>query len=226
MRVVVGKPYRRTPVFSDQMSYIVFSPYWHVPPSIAVNDVLPAVRKDPGYLTQKGFEVLRGAGAADEPLDPGTIDWAELDGSHLLYHFRQRPGPQNALGGVKFMFPNSFNVYLHDTPSRELFRRPDRTFSSGCIRLEKPLELAEYLLRGAPGWDGEAIRAAARAGTERTVRLPERIPIHLEYWTAWADRAGRAHFRKDVYGRDDLLDAALRERAPTPARSTRAAGTQ
>ncbi|MCG6923538.1 MAG: L,D-transpeptidase family protein [Acidobacteria bacterium] len=217
MRVVVGKPYRRTPVFSAEMSYLVFSPYWHVPPSIAANDIVPAVRKDPQYLAQKGIQVFLGSGGETDALDPASIDWAELSGQNLPYRFRQLPGPQNALGGVKFMFPNPYSVYLHDTPSRELFQRPDRTFSSGCIRLQRPLELAEYLLRGAPDWDAESIRAAARAGHERTVRLAERIPVHLQYWTAWADRSGGAHFRRDVYGRDRLLDAALRETAPTPA---------
>ncbi len=226
MRVVVGKPYRRTPVFSAEMGYLVFSPYWHVPSSIAANDVVPAVRKDPGYLTQKGIQVFRGSGAETEALDPASIDWAEMSGPSLPYRFRQSPGPQNALGRVKFMFTNPYNVYLHDTPSRELFLRPDRTFSSGCIRLERPLELAEYLLRGAPGWDAEAIQAAGRAGAERTVRLPERMPVHLQYWTAWADRTAQAHFRKDVYGRDRMLDAALRGTAPTPARGAVRGRTQ
>jgi murein L,D-transpeptidase YcbB/YkuD len=223
MRVVVGKPYRRTPVFSAEMSYLVFSPYWHVPPTIAASDILPAVQKDRGYLAQKGIQVFLGWGAEAEAVDPASIDWTGLSARTLPYRFRQSPGPQSALGGVKFMFPNPYNVYLHDTPSRELFRRPDRTFSSGCIRLERPLELAAYLLQGDPAWESETIGAAARSGQERTVRLPERIPVHLQYWTAWADRAGLVHFRKDVYGRDHLLDAALDETASTPARGEREA---
>jgi murein L,D-transpeptidase YcbB/YkuD len=226
MRVVVRKPYRRTPVFSAEMSCLVFSSYWHVPPNIAANDIVPAVRKDPDYLEENGIQVFGQSTTDGEALDPASIDWTEVGEGSLPYRFRQSPGPQDALGGVKFMLPNPYNVYLHDTPSRELFQRADRSFSSGCIRLERPLDLAEYLLRGSPGWDAEAIRAAARAGTERTVRLPERMPVHLQYWTAWADRTAQAHFRKEVYGRDLLLDAALREAAPTPRQGAREARTR
>lgn len=215
MRVVVGKTYRRTPVFSSSMTHLVFSPYWHVPPSLAVQDVLPAAQKDLEYLAKKRIKVFRGWGADTVEMDPSAIDWSRLSRSDFPFRFRQEPGPQNALGGVKFMFPNTFNVYLHDTPSRELFLRADRSFSSGCIRIEKPLRLAEYVLGGASGWDAERILAASLKGVEQTVRLPESIPVHLLYWTCWVDARGTVHFRNDVYGRDRLLDDALQEKPPT-----------
>ncbi len=215
MRVVVGKTYRKTPVFSSSMTHLVFSPYWHVPPSLAVQDVLPAVQKDIGYLAEKNIKVFSGWGADTVEIDPSTIHWSELGRTGFPFRFRQEPGPKNALGGVKFMFPNAFNVYLHDTPSRELFRRADRSFSSGCIRIEKPLRLAEYVLSGASGWDAESVLAASQKGVERSVRLPESIPVHLLYWTCWVDAKGTVHFRNDVYGRDQLLDDALQEQPPT-----------
>jgi murein L,D-transpeptidase YcbB/YkuD len=215
MRVVVGRPYRRTPVFSAPMTYLVFSPYWHVPPSLALQDVVPAVLKDPDYLTKKNIKVFRGWGAETREIDPATIDWSSVNTRNFLFRFRQEPGVNNSLGAVKFMFPNPFNVYLHDTPSRELFQKAERTFSSGCIRIAKPLELAAYLLRGAPGWSAEGIEAAAQKGVEQTVRLPEPIPVHLLYWTSWIDPDGSLQFRNDVYGRDRLLDEALREKPPT-----------
>lgn len=146
MRVVTGRPYRQTPVFSDQISYLVFSPYWHVPHSLATQDKLPVFQKNPDLVAQQGFEVFRGWGAGAQPIDPSTIDWQRLSAANFPYRLRQRPGPQNALGQVKFMFPNRHSVYLHDTPTRGLFRRSERGFSSGCIRVERPAELAAYLL--------------------------------------------------------------------------------
>jgi murein L,D-transpeptidase YcbB/YkuD len=214
MRAIVGRDYRRTPVFSDRMSYLVLNPYWHVPPKIAVDDILPKVRKDPGYLVENGFRVFRGWGADAEEIDPAGVDWATMTGRDFVYRLRQDPGPLNALGRVKFMFPNEFDVYLHDTPARALFDKTVRTFSSGCIRIEKPIELAEYVLRGDAKWTREAILEATDKRLEQTVRLPEQIPIHLLYWTAWVDGAGVVHFRDDIYGRDHLLDAALAEKPP------------
>jgi murein L,D-transpeptidase YcbB/YkuD len=215
MRVVVGRPYRRTPVFSAPMTYLVFSPYWHVPANLAVQDIVPAILKEPDYLAKKNIRVFQGWGVDTQEIDPATIDWSSVNRRHLPYRFRQEPGPNNSLGGVKFMFPNAFDVSLHDTPSRELFQRAERTFSSGCIRIEKPLELAEYLLSEASSWNSETVQAAARKGVEQTVRLPEPIAVHLLYWTSWIDREGNIQFRNDVYGRDRWLDEALREKPPT-----------
>jgi len=215
MRIVVGRPYRRTPVFSDKMTYLVLSPYWHVPPSIAVQDILPEVRKNPDYLAKKNMKVFQGWGAETKEIDPKTIAWSTVTGKNFNYRFRQEPGPANALGRVKFMFPNKFNVYLHDTPARELFAKTERSFSSGCIRIEKPIELAEYVLRGDPKWTGENIVAATYRRVEQTVRLPEPILVHLLYWTAWVNEDGTIHFRNDIYGRDKLLDEAVREGPPS-----------
>jgi murein L,D-transpeptidase YcbB/YkuD len=215
MRVVVGRPYRRTPVFSDTLRYLVLSPTWHVPRNIAVQDKLPQIKRDPGYLAAQRMRVYLPHEGALTELDPATVDWANVTAARFPYVLRQDPGPLNALGRVKFMFPNSYTVYLHDTPTRDLFARAERDFSSGCIRIERPIELAEYLLRDDPRWTRQAILGAVGAGVERTVWLRTPIPVHLLFWTAWADEEGVVQFRKDLYGRDARLDAALR--APPPA---------
>ena len=214
MRVVVGMPYRKTPVFSDKMSYLIFSPYWNVPPGIATKDILPAVRKDVNYLKEKNIRVYHGWGAEAKELDPHSIDWSNITAKSFPYRFRQNPGSSNALGLVKFMFPNPYDIYLHDTPTQELFVKTERAFSSGCIRIEKPVELADYVLRGDPKWTRAAIIEAMRGGIEQTVRLPELIDVHLLYWTAWADEDGTIHFRKDLYGRDKVLFEALAKEPP------------
>lgn len=215
MRVVVGRDYRRTPVFSDKMTYLVLNPYWNVPPNIAVQDKLPLIKKDPGYLTLQKMMVFQGWGADTREIGPETVDWSQVTAKNFYYRLRQDPGPMNALGRIKFMFPNQFNVYLHDTPTRELFAKTERAFSSGCIRIEKPLELAEYVLRGDFKRTKDKFLAAIDRGTEQTVRLLEPIPVHLLYWTARAYEDGSIQFRKDLYGRDVLLDEALREEPPT-----------
>ena len=209
MRVVTGQAYRQTPVFSDQISYLVLNPYWHVPHSIAVKDKLPDFRRDPSLVSRLGYEVLRGWGADAARVDPSTIDWSALSASTFPYRLRQRPGSQNALGQVKFMFPNAHSVYLHDTPSRYLFDRADRSFSSGCIRVEHPLDLAMTLLRHNEGWTRERLQATMGTDTEQTVVLTKKVPVHLLYWTAWADAAGPVHFRRDVYDRDGAVRSAL-----------------
>jgi murein L,D-transpeptidase YcbB/YkuD len=210
-RVVVGRQYRQTPMFSGRMTYLVLSPYWHVPPTIAAVDKLPLINADPSYIARQRMTLLAQAG--DTPVDPVSVDWASMTGSDFnrRYRLRQDPGPMNALGQVKFMFPNRHNVYLHDTPSRELFAQTARSFSSGCIRVENPLDLAEYLLSREGGWTPAAIRAAASQTLERTVRLSEPVPVHLLYWTAWADADGTIHFREDIYGRDAVVGRALTE---------------
>lgn len=215
MRVVVGQPYRQTPVFSDRISYLVFSPYWNVPHSLAVRDKLPAFKANPSLVSQQGFEVLQGWGADAQPIDPSTIDWASLSARTFPYRLRQRPGPQNALGQVKFMFPNPHSVYLHDTPSRSLFARSERSFSSGCIRVERPLDLAAYLLRENTSWTPDRIRSAMGQRTEQTVVLNRKVPVHLLYWTAWAEDDA-AQFRRDVYQRDAPVAAALLRPLPPP----------
>jgi L,D-transpeptidase YcbB len=203
---IVGRPYRRTPVFSSVITYLVFNPYWTVPPTILFNDVIPAVIKNPDYLENKKMKVLRTDGAE---IDPASIDWNRAAPGNFPYRIRQEPGPENALGKVKFMFPNQYSVYIHDTPVRNLFLHTDRSFSSGCIRINKPLEFAAYLLKDNPAWTPAQIKNVVDQGRERTVTLSGPVPVHLLYLTAWADDEGVVYFRKDIYDRDQRLMAAL-----------------
>ncbi|BCR06265.1 peptidoglycan-binding protein [Desulfuromonas versatilis] len=216
MRVVVGKPYRRTPVFSGRMTYLVLNPYWQVPHKLAVEDILPMVKKDPNHLEKINMKVFQGWGADAKAIDPATINWRELHRKRFPYRLRQDPGPINALGRIKFMLPNQYDIYLHDTPAKELFRKDTRTFSSGCIRLEKPLELAEYLLRGSRLEGRQAISDALQGAVDRIQPLPQPIPVHLLYWTSWVEQDGTVQFRQDIYERDQVLDAALSATPPAP----------
>jgi len=206
MAVVVGKPYHRTPVFSDRIRFLEFNPYWNVPPDIAVNEELPVLRRNPAGLSAQGFEVVRG----NQVSDPSSVDWSSVGPGHFPYQLRQRPGPNNALGRVKFMFPNPHNVYLHDSPARNLFERNVRAFSHGCIRLSRPLDLAEQVLRmgGVQGWSKERINDVVASTKNTVVNLREPLPVHITYLTAWADD-GVANFRQDIYGHDAKLLAAL-----------------
>ncbi len=207
-RVMVGQRFRKTPVFSDRMTYLVLNPTWTIPPGILEQDKLPLIRRDPtGYLRANRIRVLDSAG---REVDAGSVDWSKVTGK-TSYRLRMDPGPENPLGQVKFMFPNAYSVYLHDTPSREGFERARRDFSSGCIRVERPLELAAYLLRDDPRWTPDRIAAALRNPGEQTISLRRPVPVHLLYWTAWADDDGHIHFHEDVYDRDGPLDQALRE---------------
>ena len=206
--VVVGTPYHQTPVFSRPMTHIVLNPYWNVPPSIAVREILPKLREDPGYLERERFEVLAGWEADAPVVDPATIDWKRVPARGFPYRFRQRPGPDNALGRLKFMLPNRYHVYLHDTPARELFRRARRAFSHGCVRLRDPRGLAVRLLAPA-GWDRERLDRAIDSGERRVIRLPAPLPVHITYFTAWVEKDGTPHFRDDIYGRDARLAALL-----------------
>lgn len=206
MKTIVGKDYRETPVFNARITYLVFSPTWTVPPGILRNDVIPAVRKNVQYLAEKNMQVLDSRG---QVIDPTTINWKT---SGMRYTIRQAPGPQNALGRVKFMFPNKHNVYLHDTPSRELFARDERSFSSGCIRIEKPFELAKALLSEQPEWTEERIRQAMNGKSERTVVLKNPPGVYLFYLTAWADVLGVTNYRTDIYNRDRVVFEALQQR--------------
>ncbi|WPR71899.1 L,D-transpeptidase family protein [Flavobacterium sp. NG2] len=184
--VVVGKTVNKTVVFSAPMRYIVFSPYWNVPYSILKNEIKPAIAKDPNYLAKHNME------------------WNEG-------HVRQKPGPKNSLGLIKFLFPNSNSIYLHDTPSKHLFNRRDRAFSHGCIRVEKPKELAEVILKDDPNWTPEKIEEAMNRGKESWYTLKNKIPVYIGYFTAWVDTEGVLHFYDDVYGRDEPLAALLFE---------------
>jgi murein L,D-transpeptidase YcbB/YkuD len=220
MRVVVGTQYRQTPIFSDAISYLVFSPYWHVPRRIAVEDKLPAFQRDSSLVARLGFEVLEGWGSDTRTVDPATVEWDRLSPSTFPYRLRQRPGPANALGRVKFMLPNPYNVYLHDTPARSLFDETERLFSSGCIRVEHPVDLALYLLRLNGGWTRERVEEIMGRDAERAVVLRRKVPVHLLYWTAWMEDADTVHFRTDIYGRDEAVARALAAPlVPSPPRS-------
>jgi murein L,D-transpeptidase YcbB/YkuD len=213
-RVQVGRPYRSTPIFASTLSYLVFNPTWTVPPTILRQDYLPQLKRNSQYLAERNIDVLDRAG---KPVEQAGIDWSSS--RSLQYQLVQRPGPTNALGRVKFMFPNEFFVYLHDTPSRDLFDKESRAFSSGCIRVENPLELAGIVL--GEKWPRERIDALIASGRTQTVVLDKPIAVKLLYWTAEVDATGRVAFFPDVYARDGALIAALAEHftpglAPSP----------
>lgn len=203
-RAVVGKPYRETPVFKARMTYLEFNPTWTVPPTILARDILPEVRRDPSALQRKNMSVIDFKG---QRVDPATIDWSTVSARDFPYLIRQEPGPLNALGRVKFMYPNRHHVYMHDTPSRDLFAESERTFSSGCIRLERPLELARILLASTE-WDDEAIERVLADGQTRIVSLPQPIQVLMLYGTVVPEGRG-VQFSADVYGRDARLLEAL-----------------
>ena len=215
MRVVVGRPYDRTPVLSDTMRYLVLNPYWHVPRNIAATELLPKLKRDPSYLARYKMRVFPASGAGAQEIDPSTVDWSAINAARFPFQLRQDPGPRNALGRIKFMFLNKYHVYLHDTPARPLFEETQRDFSHGCIRIQHPIELAEYLLRQNPRWTRDAILAALDDAEDRSVALPEPMPIHLLYWTAWADPDGTIEFRRDIHDRDPALLTALHAPPPT-----------
>ena len=214
MRVVVGDPEHQTPLFSDLMTYVVFSPYWNIPPDILRNETLPRVARDPDYLQRNNMEVVATSG---DVVDPAAIDWSD-DASTRGLRFRQAPGPENALGLVKFIFPNNFNVYLHDTPSDKLFFKDTRALSHGCIRVEQPVVLARYVMSERPEWTEDRIRNAMHANREQAVTLKKPIPVHIGYWTAWMEADGKTlTFTDDPYGIDPKHARLLPKMAPRPA---------
>lgn len=195
MRVIVGQSYKHaTPIFHDELEYLVLSPTWGVPRSITYNEILPKVKRDPGYISRNGYQLYVDGG----PVDPGTVDWNSKD---LNIRVVQKSGPSNALGLVKFIMPNKFNIYLHDTPSDYLFNRAERDFSHGCIRLEEPKKLAEYLLQDDKEWDSERIEEHMHKDYATTVWLKEPKPVYIVYQTAFMDN-GVLNFRKDIYDHD------------------------
>jgi murein L,D-transpeptidase YcbB/YkuD len=205
-RVVVGRPYRRTPVFRATLDHLVLNPTWSVPPTILREDVLPKVVQDPAYLERHHMQVLDAAG---RPVDAAGIAWERYRSGGFPYHIVEAPGAENPLGRVKFMLPNPHAVYLHDTPAGQLFERTERAFSSGCIRLERAFDLAVLLLDDPERWSAEALRAAIASGETRTVRAKRRVPVMLLYFTAEADEDGTVRFRPDLYNRDPRVLAAL-----------------
>ncbi len=186
IEVVVGKESHNTMMFNGDLNQVVFSPYWNVPSSIVRNEILPAIDRNPGYLASQNMEITG-------------------DDEEGLPVIRQRPGGKNALGKVKFLFPNSFNIYFHDTPAKSLFSKDKRAFSHGCIRLKEPEKLANYVLRNQPEWTPEKIREAMDSGEEKFVKVKKPIPVVVTYYTAWVDERGQLNFREDIYGHDSRL---------------------
>ena len=205
MRVVLGSEFNATPIFADTLKYIVFSPTWNVPKSIFEEEFLPKLKEDPYHYSDDFTFFKRG-----EEIDPGDEDWNAKDLNIAAYQAVQNPGPSNSLGYVKFIMPNNFNIYLHDTPADRLFNKKDRAFSHGCVRLEKPFELAEYLLRDQKRWNKKSIAELTSLEEPKTVHLKKTYPVHIVYRTAWVDDDGLVNFRKDVYGHDERQLAQLR----------------
>lgn len=205
-RVVAGKAYTPTPVFSDRIVGIVVNPAWNVPESIAVNEYLPELRKDARFLAHKGLRLLQGSGDKEREVDARDVDWKNVDGEHFPFHLRQDPGPENPLGRIKFDLTNDFHVYLHDTPAGGAFGRAERDLSHGCIRVQNALELAYAVADEAAA---EKIREALEQSEMRRIDLATKVPVHILYWTAWTDGLGALHFGPDVYAVDDMQQAAL-----------------
>jgi L,D-transpeptidase YcbB len=206
MRVVLGSEFNATPIFADTLKYIVFSPTWNVPKSILEEEFLPKLKSDPAHYSSD-FTFFKNG----EEIDPAGEDWHAEDINIAAYQAVQKPGPANSLGNVKFIMPNNFNIYLHDTPADRLFNKEERAFSHGCIRLEKPLELAEYLLRDQKNWNRKSLSELMQLEEPKHVNLKKNYPVHIVYRTAWVDEEGLVNFRKDVYGHDERQLAQLRK---------------
>ncbi len=204
-KVIIGRPARRTPTLVDPMSNIVLNPTWTVPRRIAVNDILPKVKRDVDYLKRQNLQVFRNlSDGSEQIIDPYSVDWSKVSGKRMRYRFRQTAGPHNSLGTVKFNLPNDMAIYLHDTNHRELFAKDKRALSSGCVRVENPLQLAELLLEGKPGWTNKRLQQVVETRRTMYVPLPKPVPTYLLYRTAWVDEQGTLQMRPDVYNWDQL----------------------
>ena len=212
MPVIVGKKYHKTPVFSDTIKYVVINPYWNLTPSIARNETLPKLKKDPHYLKKHNMRIFKGWGPDAPELDATTIDWSKVSKKDMnRYRVRQDPGPQNALGTLKLVFPNEYNVYLHDTPAHGLFKQEQRAFSHGCIRMDRPAEMAAWVLGGEEkGWGLARVNEVIAGRKREVVVLDQPIPVYILYRTAFVNPQDHAlYFYEDIYGRDKLLAKAL-----------------
>ena len=208
MKIIVGTAYQKTPVFSGKMTYIEMNPFWNVPHSIATAETLEKIRQNPAFFAKENMRVFT-AGQNGEEVSPTAIDWSQLSENNFPYRLRQEPGPRNPLGRIKFMFPNKHSVYLHDTSDPQLFRKERREFSHGCIRIEKPMEMAEFVMRGSKEWPIEKIKAVLKTKETTVANLPTPIPVHILYFTAWGNGDGTIHFLEDIYRRDERLNRAL-----------------
>jgi len=215
MRAVVGRPERATPVVRGRLHTVVLNPAWTIPTKLAFEQYIPAQEHNPGYFASHHIEVLSNR-LNGERYDPTHIGWSRLSPDYFPYLLRQSPGPTNPLGRIEFLFSNAFDIYLHDTPNRYLFERHQRTFSAGCIRLEQPLRLADWVMDGARGWDQDRLQAAIATGQTQEIAPPRAIPVYVVYWTAWVGEHGGVHFDNDVYGRDcALIDCTGKGRVAT-----------
>lgn len=203
-KIVVGKTYHATPVFTDRMTYLVLNPYWNVPRSIAVGELLPKLKRDPRSVGRRGIRAISGR----QVIHPAKVNWSRYNASHFPLRLRQNPGPTNALGRIKFMFPNKYNIYIHDTPARHLFARNRRTFSHGCMRVQDPAAFAAALLDGE-GWTRATIDARLATNKRHVISLERQLPVYITYMTAWVDERGDLQFRPDIYSRDRRLAKAL-----------------
>ncbi len=204
--VIVGRRYTKTPIFTESMQYVVLNPDWTIPRSIIRNEVIPKAQADPQYLAARNYDLVDGNG---KRVPSQAVDWSAVSSASFPYRVVQRPGPKNALGLVKFIFPNKYNVYLHDTPSRSLFAKTGRTFSHGCIRVKDPLKLAEIILGDRAGWSRSKIDETVASGKMRRVNLSKPLPVLVLYWTVDPHADGTARFYQDIYGRDASLLKAL-----------------
>lgn len=210
--VIVGKTYHETPVFNDVIQYVDFNPFWNLPPSIARNETLPRLQQDSSYLKKHNMKIFKGWGKGAPELDATTIDWNNVSKKQMdQYHVRQEPGPKNALGTLKIVFPNEYNVYLHDTPGHELFSRDMRAFSHGCIRMGRPAEMAAYILGGEKrGWTVDRVREIVASRKRQVVKLEKPMPVYILYRTAFVTNSDDSiNFYEDIYGRDKMLEKAL-----------------
>ena len=220
MPVVVGREARSTPIFSSRITEVIFNPTWTVPSKLVREDLLPRLRANPQALVDLGFRFYRGSGEERVEIDPRKVNWRQVKPRAMPYWVRQDPGPKNALGQVRLTLPNTYDVFLHDTPDRHYFARAERALSSGCIRLERPFDLVEWVLRTTTGWTREAIDAADADGQTRNVQVRTPVPVHLVYYTAFV-KNGDLHLREDIYGVDALFVAGIEKRPIVEARLPR-----
>ena len=205
--VVVGKSKRvnNTVIFNDSLESVVFSPYWNIPKGILAKEILPGIQKNINYLANHNLEVIDG----EKPIAATSINWSQYTASSFPYIIRQIPGKKNSLGLVKFLFPNQYDIYLHDTPEKSLFEEESRAFSHGCVRVVEPFKLAKFLLRNEPTWTDTKITTAMNGGVQNIVMLKTKVPVFIVYFTAFVDRAGKLNFRDDVYHHDDKMKKLL-----------------